>query len=104
MEARRQGEEKQREEAVAKADFLAQHEWEEEAERRVTSTLRIGQVLDTVKAAGYKTLHEFLADLLATKDQHQSSQVSQTLINHGDELLELIRARQPELVPSGSAR
>ncbi|KAJ7759710.1 hypothetical protein B0H14DRAFT_3165853 [Mycena olivaceomarginata] len=98
MEARRQWEEKQREEAAAKADFLAQREREEEAERRATSTLRIGQVLDTVKAAGYKTLHEFLADLLATKDQHQSSQVSQTLINHGDELLELIRARQPELV------
>ncbi|KAJ7877264.1 hypothetical protein B0H14DRAFT_3859029 [Mycena olivaceomarginata] len=98
MEAQRQWEEKQREEAAAKANFLAQREREEEAERRATSTLRIGQVLDTVKAAGYKTLHEFLADLLATKDQHQSSQVSQTLINHGDELLELIRARQPELV------
>ncbi|KAJ7224579.1 hypothetical protein GGX14DRAFT_351550 [Mycena pura] len=98
MEARNEWEERQRKEAEAKAEFLAQREREEEAERRATSALRIGEVLDAVKAAGYKTLHEFLADLLATKDQHQSSQVSQTLINHGDELLDLIRARQPELV------
>ncbi|KAJ6565075.1 hypothetical protein B0H10DRAFT_1843128 [Mycena sp. CBHHK59/15] len=98
MEAQNQWEEKQREEAAARADFFAQREREEEAERRAASALRIGQVLDTVKAAGYKTLHEFLGDLLTTKDQHQSSQVSQTLINHGDELLDLIRERQPELV------
>ncbi|KAJ6492735.1 hypothetical protein C8R47DRAFT_1044212 [Mycena vitilis] len=97
-EARHQWEEKQREEAVAKAEFEAQREREEEAERRAASSHRIGQVLNAVKTAGYKTLHEFLADLLATKDVHQSSQVSQTLINHGDELLNLIRARQPELV------
>ncbi|KAF8141068.1 hypothetical protein K438DRAFT_2114906 [Mycena galopus ATCC 62051] len=75
MEARRQWEENQHKEAAAKANFLAQ-----------------------LKAAGYKTLHKFLVNLLATKDQHQSSQVSQTLINNGDELLELICARQPELV------
>ncbi|KAJ7280448.1 hypothetical protein C8J57DRAFT_1058002, partial [Mycena rebaudengoi] len=98
MEAWRHWEEKQHEEEAAKADFLAQCEQEEEAERRATSALCIGQVLDAVKAAGYKTLHKFLADLLATKDQHQLLQVSQTLINHGHELLELIWAHQPELV------
>lgn len=97
-EARKQWEDRQREEAAAKAEFLAQREREEEAERRATSAFRIGQVLEAVKGAGYKTLHEFLADLMATKDQHQSSQVSQMLINHGHELLDLIRARQPELV------
>ncbi|KAJ6609321.1 hypothetical protein B0H10DRAFT_2226063 [Mycena sp. CBHHK59/15] len=78
MEAQNQWEEKQREEAAARADFLAQREREEEAERRAASALRIGQVLDAVKAASYKTLHEFLGDLLATKDQHQSLQVSQS--------------------------
>ncbi|KAJ7840189.1 hypothetical protein B0H14DRAFT_2245794, partial [Mycena olivaceomarginata] len=46
----------------------------------------------------YRTLHEFLAELLPAKDQHQSSQVSQMLINHGHELLDLIRLRQPEMV------
>ncbi|KAJ6543340.1 hypothetical protein B0H10DRAFT_1854245, partial [Mycena sp. CBHHK59/15] len=51
-----------------------------------------------VKTAGYKTLHEFLTDLITTKDQHQSSQVSQMLINHGQELLDIIRSRQPVLV------
>ncbi|KAJ7864341.1 hypothetical protein B0H13DRAFT_2353767 [Mycena leptocephala] len=104
MEARKQWEGKQREEAAAKADFLAQRAREEEAERRAASALRIGQVLDAVKAAGYRTLHEFLGELLATKDQHQSSQVSQTLINHGDELLDLIRARQPQIVSQWISR
>ncbi|KAJ6454439.1 hypothetical protein C8R47DRAFT_1329137 [Mycena vitilis] len=97
-EARQQWEEKQREEAAARAELDAQRKREEEAEKRATSSFRIGQVLDAVKTAGYRTLHEFLADLLAAKDAHQSSQVSQTLINHGDELLDLIRRRQPDLV------
>ncbi|KAJ7850786.1 hypothetical protein B0H14DRAFT_2224406, partial [Mycena olivaceomarginata] len=88
----------QRENAAAQAEFLAQQKREAEAERRATSVFRIAQVLDAMKTAGYKTLHEFLADLLATKDQHQSSQVSQMLINHGHELLDLIRSRQPELI------
>ncbi|KAJ7869595.1 hypothetical protein B0H14DRAFT_3579250 [Mycena olivaceomarginata] len=98
QEARKQWEDRQRKEAGAKAEFLAQRKREEEAERRTTSTTRIGEVLNAVKDAGYKTLHEFLTDLMVTKDQHQSSQVSQMLINHGHELLDLIRARQPELV------
>ncbi|KAJ6514380.1 hypothetical protein C8R47DRAFT_1282359 [Mycena vitilis] len=103
-EARQQWEEKQREEAAARAELDAQREREEEAEKRATSSFRIGQVLDAVKTAGYRTLHEFLADLLAAKDAHQSSQVSQTLINHGDELLDLIRRRQPDLVSQWVSR
>ncbi|KAJ6582743.1 hypothetical protein B0H10DRAFT_2235208 [Mycena sp. CBHHK59/15] len=98
MEARRQWESGQQEEAEARAEFLAEQAREEEAERRATSAARIRHVLDAVKTAGYKTLHEFLTDLITTKDQHQSSQVSQMLINHGQELLDIIRSRQPVLV------
>ncbi|KAJ6563464.1 hypothetical protein B0H10DRAFT_2239438 [Mycena sp. CBHHK59/15] len=98
MEARRQWESGQQEEAEARAEFLAERAREEEAERRATSAARIRHVLDAVKTAGYKTLHEFLTDLITTKDQHQSSQVSQMLINHGQELLDIIRSRQPVLV------
>ncbi|KAJ6587607.1 hypothetical protein DFH09DRAFT_1274488 [Mycena vulgaris] len=92
--ARKQWEDRQQEEAAARADFLAQREREEEAERSLASSLRIRHVLDAVKTAGYKTLHEFIPDLLGTKDQHQSSQVSQMLINHGEELLDLILGYQ----------
>ncbi|KAJ6530447.1 hypothetical protein B0H10DRAFT_1861914 [Mycena sp. CBHHK59/15] len=98
MEARRQWESGQQEEAEARAEFLAERAREEESERRATSAARIRHVLDAVKTAGYKTLHEFLTDLITTKDQHQSSQVSQMLINHGQELLDIIRSRQPVLV------
>ncbi|KAJ6599851.1 hypothetical protein DFH09DRAFT_901936, partial [Mycena vulgaris] len=98
LEAQKQWEDRQQEEAAARADLLAQREREEEAERSLASSLRIRHVLDAVKTAGYKTLHEFIADLLGTKDQHQSSQVSQMLINHGEDLLDSIRTRQPALV------
>ncbi|KAJ7808983.1 hypothetical protein B0H14DRAFT_3760274 [Mycena olivaceomarginata] len=51
-----------------------------------------------VKAAGYGSLYGFLDDLVTTKDQNHSSQVSQMLISHGDKLLDSIRSRQPEVV------
>ncbi|KAJ7692638.1 hypothetical protein B0H14DRAFT_2419764, partial [Mycena olivaceomarginata] len=86
------------EEAGARAEALAQIQRDEEAQRKAEATYRITQVLGAAKAAGYRTLHEFLSELITTKDQHQSSQVSQMLIFHGHELLDLIRKRQPEMV------
>ncbi|KAJ7909892.1 hypothetical protein B0H13DRAFT_2233006 [Mycena leptocephala] len=97
-EARRVWEERQRADTVAQAEFNAAHEREEEAERRATSKTRIGQVLQSIKEAGYSSLYNLLDDLVTTKDQHHSSQVSQMLVHHGEELLDPIRLRQPEIV------
>ncbi|KAJ7325818.1 hypothetical protein DFH08DRAFT_816897 [Mycena albidolilacea] len=80
------------------AEALAQIQHDEEAQRKAEATYRITQMLGAAKAAGYWTLHEFLSELITTKDQHQSSQVSQRLIFHGHELLNLIRKIQPEMV------
>jgi hypothetical protein len=97
-EAQRVWQEQHQAEAAARAEFTAAREREAEAERRATSKIRVGQVLQAVKAAGYGSLYGFLDDLVTTKDQNHSSQVSQMLISHGDELLDSIRSRQPEVV------
>ncbi|KAJ7778872.1 hypothetical protein B0H14DRAFT_3587065 [Mycena olivaceomarginata] len=97
-EAQRVWQEQHQAEAAAHAEFTAAREREAEAERHATSKIRVGQVLQAVKAAGYGSLYGFLDDLVTTKDQNHSSQVSQMLISHGDELLDLIRSRQPEVV------
>ncbi|KAJ7803242.1 hypothetical protein B0H14DRAFT_2613611 [Mycena olivaceomarginata] len=97
-EAQRVWQEQHQAEAAARAKFTAAREREAEAERRATSKIRVGHVLQAVKAAGYGSLYGFLDDLVTTKDQNHSSQVSQMLISHGDELLTSIRSRQPEVV------
>ncbi|KAJ7686218.1 hypothetical protein B0H17DRAFT_1137076 [Mycena rosella] len=96
--AQREWKARQEEDAAKQAEMSVRLEHEEEAQRRAESAFRIGQVLDAVKTTGYRTLHEFLAELLATKDQHQSSQVSQMLILHGHELLDLIHSHRLEVV------
>jgi hypothetical protein len=67
-----------------------------EDERR-KSTARVATVLTTI-AAEYPALHDFLRELITTKDRAQSSQVSQMLISHAPELLYLMRKRQPETI------
>ncbi|KAJ7829286.1 hypothetical protein B0H14DRAFT_2594171 [Mycena olivaceomarginata] len=78
-------EEWQQMEAVAQAEAAAILEHEEEARA-------------SIKEAGYSSLDEFLDDLVTTKDQHHSSQVSQMLITHGQELLDSIQSNQPAIV------
>ncbi|KAJ7809227.1 hypothetical protein B0H14DRAFT_2608207 [Mycena olivaceomarginata] len=97
-EAQRVWQEQHQAEAAARAEFTAAREREAEAERRATSKIRVGHVLQAVKAAGYGSLYGLLDDLVTTKDQNHSSQVSQMLISHGDELLDSIRSRQPDVV------
>ena len=58
---------------------------------------RVEQVLKSVTAAGYKSLFEFVNELLHIRDQQISSQVSRMLGRHGEEVLNSIRARQPKL-------
>ncbi|KAJ7745262.1 hypothetical protein B0H14DRAFT_2637180 [Mycena olivaceomarginata] len=97
-EAQRVWQEQHQAEAAARAEFTAAREREAEAERRATSKICVGHVLQAVKATGYGLLYGFLDDLVTTKDQNHSSQVSQMLISHGDELLDSIRSQQPEVV------
>jgi hypothetical protein len=68
-----------------------------EVQKRAESTARISEVLGAVKKAGYGSLFEFMDELLTTRDQQQSSQVSRMLVAHGAELLDSIRARQPRV-------
>jgi hypothetical protein len=58
---------------------------------------RLNKALRLVEGVGYPTLHTFLKALLATNDQHRSSQVSRMLIQHGSSLLDSIRQRQPKV-------
>ncbi|KAJ7810641.1 hypothetical protein B0H14DRAFT_2607157 [Mycena olivaceomarginata] len=97
-EAQRVWQERHQAEVATRAEFTPARECEAEAERRATSKIRVGHVLQAVKAAGYGSLYGFLDDLVTTKDQNHSSQVSQMLISHGDELLNSIHSRQPEVV------
>jgi hypothetical protein len=68
-----------------------------EAIRAEEATACVAQVLRSVSVAGYDSLYSFLHELMNTKDRGQSSQVSQLLIAHGDELLDSICAQQPSM-------
>ena len=59
---------------------------------------RIEQVLGSITAAGYETLYAFVDELLNVRDQQFSSCVSNMLGQHGEEILNSIRARQPDIV------
>jgi hypothetical protein len=97
-QAQRVWEERQQMEVVAQAEAAAILEHEEEAEQWATSKHLVGEVPQSIKEAGYSSLYEFLGDLATTKDQHHSSQVSQMLITHGQELLDSIQSNQPAIV------
>lgn len=97
-EARREWEARREAEEKAREEFNAAQEREAEAEQRAASKIRIDQVLESLRTAGYGTLYQFLEDLFTTKDQHHSSHISQMLIHHGHEFLDLIRRRQPQMV------
>jgi hypothetical protein len=79
-------------EARKAAELSAAHEAEANTMRHVA------RVLTAVSETGYGSLAKFLTDLMTTKDQVQSSQVSKMLIHHGDRLLGLVHERQLALV------
>ena len=56
------------------------------------------EVLGNITAAGYETLYGFVDKLLNICDQQLSSHVSNMLGQHGEAILNGIRARQPDLV------
>jgi len=66
------------------------------------STRRLEFMDDCLKQAGYKTLGEYMNDLLSTRDRQLSSKVSQTLLVHGNTILGNISHRQPQLVDNYS--
>ncbi|PPR00907.1 hypothetical protein CVT26_015517 [Gymnopilus dilepis] len=53
---------------------------------------------------GYPTLFAFLSDLLSTKDRAMSSQVSQMISHHGNDLLDSLHARRPEEIDKWMAK
>ena len=73
-------------------------EKEAEENRRDEAKARVRVVLGSITAARYNTLYGFLADLMTTKDQQQSAQVSKMLLSHGVELLDHIERRQPKTI------
>jgi hypothetical protein len=79
-------------EAAAAALVAANADFEE----RKRATARVSTVLATISTEyPSSSLHQFLKDLLTTKDRAQSSQVSQMLISHARELLDFMHERQP---------
>ena len=69
-----------------------------EAKARAATKHRIEQVFGSITAAGYETLYAFVDELLNVCDQQFSSRVSNMLGQHGEEILNSIRARQPDIV------
>jgi hypothetical protein len=65
---------------------------------RAEAKARVEQVLGSITTAGYETLYGFVDELLNIRDQQLSSRVSNMLGQHGEAILNSIRARQPDLV------
>jgi len=69
-----------------------------EEKHRTEAKLRVEKVLGSVTAAGYGSLFAFMDELLNIRDQQLSAQVSRMLGQHGEDILNSIRVRQPNLV------
>ena len=65
---------------------------------RTASKARVKHVLGSITSAGYQSLYDFVDKLLNVRDQQLSSRVSRMLGQHGEEILNSMRARQPGLV------
>ena len=64
---------------------------------RAVSKARVEQVLGSITSAGYQSLYDFVDELLNVRDQQLSARVSRMLGQHGEAILNSIRARQPDL-------
>jgi hypothetical protein len=64
---------------------------------RAVSKARIEQVLRSITSTGYQLLYDFVDKLLNVRDQQLSARVSRMLGQHGEVILNSIRARQPDL-------
>ncbi|KAJ7075015.1 hypothetical protein B0H15DRAFT_792379 [Mycena belliarum] len=65
-----------------------------EAERRA----RIYASLEALRNAGCTSTYQFFEDFFASTDREISRQASRLLSNHGTDLLDLMRAKRPEVV------
>ncbi|TDL14454.1 hypothetical protein BD410DRAFT_683998, partial [Rickenella mellea] len=52
----------------------------------------------------FSSLHDFIMSLLDSKDQQLAAQVSRMLGSHGEEILDLIRKRRPDIAESWAHR
>ena len=75
-----------------------QHQAAADLKDRADSKSRVEQVLGGITDAGYKSLYDFVGELLHIRDQQISSRVSKMLGIHGEAILNNIRARQPDLI------
>jgi uncharacterized protein YdaT len=87
-----------RDEHQAKQKECAERkEQADEESRRRQKRSRIDNAMTALKACGFPTFHDFLADVLTAEDPAQSSHISQVIINHGTDLLDLIRKRRRDI-------
>ena len=59
---------------------------------------QLNRALQSIRGAGFTTLHSFLDALMSTDDPARSSQVTKMIDNHGVQLLESFRRRRPEIM------
>ena len=59
---------------------------------------QLNRALQSIRGAGFTTLHSFLDALMSTDDPARSSQVTKMIDNHGVQLLESFRRRRPKIM------
>ncbi|KAJ7457913.1 hypothetical protein B0H11DRAFT_2243123 [Mycena galericulata] len=83
--------------AVAAAEKLAEEVAAAETAER-GRTVRVQEALQALKKAGYKSAYQFFEEFFSSTDRDISKHSSRLLNDHGIDLLDLLRAKQPELV------
>ncbi|KII90070.1 hypothetical protein PLICRDRAFT_108798 [Plicaturopsis crispa FD-325 SS-3] len=65
---------------------------------RAERNRRVKAGLNALKDAGCDTTFQFFSDFFTASDQHVSRQSSRLVLDHGVELIELMRKKQPDIV------
>jgi hypothetical protein len=87
--------------AERQAKETAEMELRKDQERlsvKLGVTERVRNALNGITEAGYGSLHAFLGELFTTTDQQQSAQVSRMLGSHGQDILDKMRAKRPDVL------
>ncbi|KAJ7442936.1 hypothetical protein B0H11DRAFT_2162974 [Mycena galericulata] len=83
--------------AVAAAEKLAEEVAAAETAEK-ERTVRVQEALQALKKAGYKSAYQFFEEFFSSTDRDISKHSSRLLNDHGIDLLDLLCAKQPELV------
>jgi hypothetical protein len=77
----------------------AQNDWAAtDAKVHADEKSHVEQVLQSITAAGYQSLYDFVDELLNVCDQQLSSCISKMLGQHGEAILNSIQSCQPDMV------